>query len=215
MDSLASQAKSGDLEALAALFHQYEDRLRRMVEIRMDPKLLARIDPSDVLQEAYLDLVQRLPSFASRDEEMSMFVWMRLVTSEKLLQLRRQHVDAQKRAIGREVSINQKASDQSSACLADRLYGHFSSAGNKLVRDEMRQVLMNTLEAMEEIDREIILTQVSSANRKRLGRSGAAGGDRGGQVRRSLAAVPNGRDPQPQWPVGLAKHAVRLDASDR
>ena len=81
MDSLASKAKSGDLEALAALFHQYEDRLRRMVEIRMDPKLLGRIDPSDVLQEAYLDLVQRLPSFASRDEEMSMFVWMRLVTS--------------------------------------------------------------------------------------------------------------------------------------
>ena len=157
MDSLASKAKSGDLEALAALFHQYEDRLRRMVEIRMDPKLLGRIDPSDVLQEAYLDLVQRLPSFASRDEEMSMFVWMRLVTSEKLLQLRRQHVDAQKRSIGREVSIAANTSDQSSSCLTDHLYSHFSSAANKLILQEMRQVLMDTLDAMEEIDREIIL----------------------------------------------------------
>ena len=159
MDSLASKAKSGDLEALAALFHQYEDRLRRMVEIRMDPKLLGRIDPSDVLQEAYLDLVQRLPSFASRDEEMSMFVWMRLVTSEKLLQLRRQHVDAQKRSIGREVPIAANTSDQSSSCLADHLDGHFSSAANKLIRQEMRQVLMNTLESMDEIDREIILVR--------------------------------------------------------
>ena len=157
MDSLASKAKSGDLEALAALFHQYEDRLRRMVEIRMDPKLLGRIDPSDVLQEAYLDLVQRLPSFASRDEEMSMFVWMRLVTSEKLLQLRRQHVDAQKRSIGREVPIAANTSDQSSSFLTDHLYSHFSSAANKLIRQEMRQVLMDTLDAMEEIDREIIL----------------------------------------------------------
>ena len=88
-----------------------------------------------------------------------MFVWMRLVTSEKLLQLRRQHVDAQKRSIGREVPIAANASDQSSSCLTDHLHGHFSSAANKLIRQEMRQVLMNTLESMEEIDREIILVR--------------------------------------------------------
>ena len=154
---LIERAKSGDEDALADLFGRFKPRLRRVISVRMDQKLRGRLDPSDVLQEAFLDLAKRLPAFSSRDDQMSMFVWMRLVASEKLIQLHRQHVTAKKRSAGREVSIDAAAPDHSSICLAGHLLGHFSSAGNKLIREEMQRVLMSTLESMDEVDREIIL----------------------------------------------------------
>ena len=154
---LDSRVMSGDQEALAEVFDQVKDRLRRVIEVRLDPRMKGRVDPSDVLQEAFLDLIARQKSFSERKSGMSMFVWMRLVASEKLIQLRRQHVEAKKRSVGREVYIDSPSPQQSSVCLAGHLLGHFSSAGNRLIREEMKRVLMNTLDSMDEVDREIIL----------------------------------------------------------
>ena len=154
---LVSKAKAGDENALARLFDRFKSRLRRVVEVRMDHRLQGRVDPSDVLQEAFLDLARKLPAFNKRAEGISMFVWMRLVASEKLIQIHRNHIDMQKRSAGREVSIDAAIPDHSSICLAGHLLGRFSSAGNKLIRHEMKQVLMATLDAMDDIDREIIL----------------------------------------------------------
>lgn len=154
---LVSKAKAGDEIALAELFDRFKARLRRVVEVRMDHRLKGKVDPSDVLQEAFLDLANKLPAYTQRDVGMSMFVWMRLVASEKLIQIHRKHFDVQKRNAGREVSIDAAIPDHSSICLAGHLLGRFSSAGNKLIRQEMKQVLMATLDAMDDIDREIIL----------------------------------------------------------
>ena len=46
------QLRGGDRQALATLFEKYRDRLRRMVELRLEQRLRARIDASDVVQEA-------------------------------------------------------------------------------------------------------------------------------------------------------------------
>src|SRR5262249_58164202 len=60
---LIDRLRAGDREALSDLFHCYRERLRRMVELRMDPRVRARLDASDVLQEAYLDLAGDLDAY--------------------------------------------------------------------------------------------------------------------------------------------------------
>src|SRR6516165_8751363 len=102
--ALIERARGGDAEALNALFARHRDRLRRMVEMRLDIRLQARLDASDVLQEAYVEVVQRLDEYL-RDPKLPLFLWLRLVVGERLLKLHRHHLGAQMRDAGREVSL--------------------------------------------------------------------------------------------------------------
>ena len=70
------QAAAGDEKAMGRLFSEIRDRLKRMVELRLDQRIQGRVDASDVLQEAYVDLVQQLPGYA-RDPKLPFFLWMR------------------------------------------------------------------------------------------------------------------------------------------
>lgn len=154
--ALIQAAISGDQRALARLFDQFRLPLRRMVELRMDDRLKGRVDPSDVLQEAYLDLAAKLENFQTRGK-MSFFLWLRLVTGERLLNIHRRHLNAEKRDVRRELSIHQTYIPQaSSVSIAGHLIGNDSSASNRVIRAELRSKLRKTLDSMDEIDREII-----------------------------------------------------------
>ena len=74
---LLERLRTGGHGGLAALFGRHRDRLRRMVELRMDPRLQARLDPSDVLQEAYLEVARDLDAYL-RDPRLTPFLWLRL-----------------------------------------------------------------------------------------------------------------------------------------
>ena len=58
---LLERARAGDREALNALLARHRERLRRMVEMRLDTRLQARMDASDVVQEAYVDVAEPTP----------------------------------------------------------------------------------------------------------------------------------------------------------
>ena len=153
---LLKQALAGDIPALAALFSQHRDRLKRMVKLRLDRRLQGRVDASDVLQEAYLDLAQRLPEYG-REPKFPLYLWMRLVTGQRLAQVHRKHLGAAMRNAEQEVSIYQKALPQASTeFLASRLLGHFTSVSQRVVRAEQQIKLQETLNSMDEIDREIL-----------------------------------------------------------
>ena len=127
-----------------------------MVRFRLDPRLQGRVDPSDVLQEAYLDLAQKLPGYASKPP-MPFFLWLRLVVGERLLRVHRQHLDAAARDAGREISIHQGPLPRaSSASLAAQLLGRVTSASRAAVRAERQVRLQEILNAMDPIDREIL-----------------------------------------------------------
>jgi hypothetical protein len=89
-----TQAKAGDEAALAELFGRYRKRLRQMVRLRLDRRLQGRVDPSDLLQEAYLDASRKLPSY-SENENLLFFLWLRLVVGQKLTDLHRHHLGVQ------------------------------------------------------------------------------------------------------------------------
>jgi RNA polymerase sigma-70 factor (ECF subfamily) len=155
-DLLIDRAAAGDSAALAELFGRYRKRLRAMVRLRMDRRLQGRVDPSDVLQEAYLDVAQQLSSYLAKPE-MPFYLWLRLTTGQRLMRLHRQHLGAAIREAGREVSLHRGALPQaSSVSLAAQLLGKMTSASKAVERVEIQLRLQAALNGMDEMDREII-----------------------------------------------------------
>jgi RNA polymerase sigma-70 factor, ECF subfamily len=157
-DALIRRAAAGDREALAVLFHRHRKRLRQMVRLRLDRRLQGRVDPSDVLQEAFLDLAEKLPDYARQRSEIPLFLWLRLVTGERLLRVHRQHLGTAMRDAGREVSLYRGALPQaSSVSLAAQLLGRYTSASQAIIRAEVQLQLQQALNGMDPTDREIIV----------------------------------------------------------
>lgn len=147
--------KDGE-KALAEFFSLYRERLKRMVRFRLDRRLLGRIDESDVLQEAYLDAVKRVHHYVE-DPKMPLFVWLRLITGQRMIDLHRQHLGAKMRDADQEVSLNRATVPYaSSMCLAAHLVGHLTSPSQAAMRAETLERLERALEDMEPMDREIL-----------------------------------------------------------
>ena len=155
-EELLRRAAAGDAAALGTLWERHRARLRQMVRLRLDRRLQGRVDPSDVLQDAYLDTAARLPDYA-RDRPMPTDLWRRLVTGQRLAQVHRQHLGAAMRDAGREVSLYRGALPQaSSASLPARLLGRFTTASPAALRAERQLQLQAILNGLDEMDREIL-----------------------------------------------------------
>ena len=153
---LLTRLQQGDERALAELFSRHRDRLKRMVSFRLDPRLCGRVDASDVLQEGYLDAAQRIEHYL-RDPARSFYVWLRLVVGQRIVDLHRHHLAAQKRDAGQEVSLDFAGPSQAtSVCLAANLTGHLTSPSRAAARAETGARLQEALDRMDPIDREVI-----------------------------------------------------------
>jgi RNA polymerase sigma-70 factor (ECF subfamily) len=153
---LIERARAGDRQALSALLARHRDRLRRMVEIRLDTRLQARLDASDVVQDAFVEVAERLEEYL-RDPKLPLFLWLRLVVGERLMKLHRHHLGAQMRDAGREVSLYRGALPAaSSAALAAQLLGRHTSPTQAAVRAERILRVQEALNALDPIDREIL-----------------------------------------------------------
>jgi hypothetical protein len=98
---LLEQARAGNQGALNDLFARHRARLRRMVDLRLDGRLQARIDASDVIQEAFVEAVSRLDEYL-REPSYPLFLWLRLIVGERLLKLHRHHLGTHMRDVGLE-----------------------------------------------------------------------------------------------------------------
>jgi RNA polymerase sigma-70 factor (ECF subfamily) len=153
---LVKRLRMGDKNALAALFDSYRGRLRRMVELRMDPRLRARIDASDVLQEAYLELAGDLDVYLA-DLKMQPLLWMRLHVGRRLTTLHRRHLGTQMRDVGLEISLYREAlPEASSAALASMLLGRHTSPTQAAQRAERLLRVQEALNTLDPIDREVL-----------------------------------------------------------
>ena len=147
---------AGNRDALTEMFTIYRPRLWRMVNFRLHPKLRGRVDPDDVLQDAWLRAVERIEYFLI-DANRSCFVWFRLITVQTLIETHRRHLGAEKRSASREMSIHQQWDAQStSSSLAYHLQGHLTSPSTAMYRVEVAQQLDTILQGMDEIDREVL-----------------------------------------------------------
>jgi RNA polymerase sigma-70 factor (ECF subfamily) len=193
-DRLLRRAGEGDEASWGALLTRHADRLRRMVALRMDQRLQGRIDPSDVIQESYLEASRHLAEYL-RDPSLPFFLWLRGIAGNKLRELHRHHLATQLRDAGREVSIYRGTlPEATSAALAARLMGHETRPSEAAVRAEVKVRLQEALNSMDPIDREVLalrhFEQLTPAETARvLGIKEKAGGMRYVRALRRLKEV--------------------------
>ena len=113
-DLLLRRAQEGDQPAQDALLESYRGRLRRMIAIRIDKRLAARVDPSDVVQEALKDAHNRLPEYFA-DPQLSFYPWLRRIAWDRLVDMHRRHIGAERRSVLREHPGTPNLNDESVA----------------------------------------------------------------------------------------------------
>src|SRR5579864_3777951 len=119
-DELLERVKSGDDAARQRLLARHRTRLKRMIAVRIDRRLAARIDPSDVVQEALTEADRRLADYLKR-RPIAFYPWLRQIAWERLIQLHRHHIASRRRSVNREQADAPGLPDESLVRLADRL----------------------------------------------------------------------------------------------
>jgi RNA polymerase sigma-70 factor (ECF subfamily) len=156
VDELLIQATSGDHCSWEELMKRYRSRLRRMVSFRLDPRLLGRVDPSDVVQDVCLEAWQHFSTYAKQPDT-PFFLWLRAVAGHKLGDLHRHHLGSRMRDARREVSLYQGSpAGATSVALAAHLLGHLTRPSEAAVRAERKVQLQTALNSMDPIDREVL-----------------------------------------------------------
>jgi RNA polymerase sigma-70 factor, ECF subfamily len=155
IDVLLARIQEGDDEAFVELFARYRGRLKRLLEFRMDHRLRGREDASDVLQEVYIDAHQRLHHYLKKPE-LSFYVWLRQLTTQRLIDIHRRHLKAERRDIKQEISIDRLRSAATSASMASLLVAQLVSPSQLVIRAEMISQVELALDGMDPIDREVL-----------------------------------------------------------
>jgi RNA polymerase sigma-70 factor (ECF subfamily) len=154
---LIARLRAGDQQPLAELFDRHRAALRRLVSWRLDRRLRGRVDPSDVLQDVYIDLVQRVPGYVERPT-VPFPLWLRLLTGRRLLELHRQHLGAQMRNADLEISLEQGHWPTANPdCVAAHLTGNLTSPSQAALRAERETRLIEALDHMDPLDREVLV----------------------------------------------------------
>jgi RNA polymerase sigma-70 factor (ECF subfamily) len=151
-DDLLRQVLAGDRAAFDRLFSRCRPYLRRVIGLRMDPRLRPRLDPSDVVQEAELEAFRRLADYLER-RPMPFRLWLRKTALERLLMAQRSHLQAARRAVGREAP----QPDRSSLELVRQLLAAGSSPSQRLDRAERARRVTAALAQLGETDREVLV----------------------------------------------------------
>jgi RNA polymerase sigma-70 factor, ECF subfamily len=153
---LLQRAAGGDEQALQELFSRYRDRLKRMVRLRLSRRLQGRVDDSDVLQEAFLDVARRLPEYVQQPQ-LPFFLWLRHLTGLKLAEVHRRHLGTQLRDADREVTLHRGGLPEAdSVSLAAQLLGKLTTPSQAAIKAEQRLYVQEALNSMDPIDREVL-----------------------------------------------------------
>lgn len=149
---LLLRARQGDQQAITDLCSRHRARLQRAVELQLDHRLAARLDPADVVQETYLEAARRLPEFFARGE-LPFYLWLRWLAREQVLLHQRRHLGTEKRALGRE----ERLPIDSSAQFVRGILGKGPTPSRAAAAAELAERLHQALGQLDESEREIIL----------------------------------------------------------
>jgi RNA polymerase sigma-70 factor (ECF subfamily) len=199
---LTERLRAGQPDALAGLFHHYRDRLLRMVDLRLDARVRSRLDPADVVQDAFLDATKRLDDYI-RDPKLPPFLWLRLIVGERLTTLHRHHLGTRMRDAGREVSLYREALPQAStAALASMLLGRQTSPTQAAQRAERLLRVQEALNSLDPTDREVLaLRHFEQLNRSEAALALAITEEAG--AKRYIRALKRLKDVLAKMPGGL------------
>jgi RNA polymerase sigma-70 factor (ECF subfamily) len=152
---LLARAAAGDGVAWGALLTTHQERLARIVAFRLDPRLRGRIDSMDVVQEAFVEASAHRPDYF-RAPAVPLFLWLRGVVSNKLLELHRHHLGTHMRDVKLERPLEAPCWSDESAALCAHLTAGLTRPSVAAVRGEVRQRLAEALDTMDPTDREVL-----------------------------------------------------------
>jgi RNA polymerase sigma-70 factor (ECF subfamily) len=171
-DGTGQRPPTQDACAIAELFAGYRERLRGIVALRLDKRLQGRLDPSDVVQDAYVEATRRFHEYTGQSA-LSPYLWLRLLTMQQLQLVHRQNLNVQARDARREVAIASATySEVSSEALALRILDSTSTPSESVARLEAQARLQAALETLDAVDREMLalrhFEQLSNAEAAQL-----------------------------------------------
>jgi RNA polymerase sigma-70 factor (ECF subfamily) len=155
LDALFARATAGDRAVAGDLVTRFDERLRRIVRARLDPRVARRADADDVLQEVHVEALSRLPAYAA-DRSMPFFLWMRFLAVQRCAALARLHLGTGARDARRETPLVPADSAASSDLFASHLAASATSPSATVAREEVRQRLRIALDAMDAGDRDVL-----------------------------------------------------------
>jgi RNA polymerase sigma-70 factor (ECF subfamily) len=156
IEDLLNPAAAGDEIALRQLLDRHREPLRRMVAVRLDRRLSARLDPSDVVQEALADATRKLQEYA-RNRPLPFYPWLRRLAAERLALAHRRHIKVTGRSVCLEHVGTFDPFGGSSGLLIDRLAASGTSPTANLRLDELRQRVRRALDALGEGERDVLI----------------------------------------------------------
>jgi RNA polymerase sigma-70 factor (ECF subfamily) len=122
----------------------------------MDPRLRGRVDAADVVQDAFAEASKHRADYF-RAAKLPLFLWLRGVVTNKMLEIHRHHLGTCMRDAKRELSLDAPwRLDDTRGALCQQLTGHLTSPSVAAVRVEVRRRLAEALDKMNATDREVL-----------------------------------------------------------
>lgn len=140
----------GGASELTALFMRSRGHIRRLVESRLDKRLLARVDASDIVQETYLRATAGMETYL-KSPKVPPIIWLRLIGKHIVAETHRRHF-RDKRSPERENDWYHDGNDLLSQKLVDSMH----SVGSWMAKREMAMKVRDAIKNLSEQDREII-----------------------------------------------------------
>lgn len=142
---------------LVSEFSKHRESLWKAVFFRLDHRLSGRVDPDDVLQEAWLDANRRLNQFVREKNSWSMLVWIRVILKQTLVNVHRRHFFSKKRDASKEVAKNQHHEKDNAPTLAETCFARTATPSRVVMRKELATEIESALDQMRPNDRAILL----------------------------------------------------------
>lgn len=198
--TLLANAKQGDEAAVGALLERHRESLRRLVRLRLDRRLAARVDASDVVQDVLLEASGRLADYL-RDPAMPFHLWLRSMARDRIIDMHRRHRAAEKRSVEKERPLHAHFGDRSSIELAGVLKDPELTPAAATLKKELEARFLAALDELSEDDRDILLMRHfeglgNGEAAEALGLSPAAAGMRHLRALRRLREILEGDEPE-------------------
>jgi RNA polymerase sigma-70 factor (ECF subfamily) len=149
---LTKQVQAGQIEAFEPLFDRHREYLMRLADLRLDSRVRPRVDPSDVVQETYMEAHRRFQDYV-RSPPLPFRLWLRQIACDQSLKARRRHLETARRTVEREMSLP----DQSSFLLARQIRGMASTPSQELQKKELTRRVREAIAGLPEHEREVVV----------------------------------------------------------
>jgi RNA polymerase sigma-70 factor (ECF subfamily) len=155
-DQLIELAATGDASAVKTLLEQHRERLLHMVAVRMDPRVVQRLDASDVVQDSLLEAHEKFAEYAGT-RPLPLYPWLRQIAWQHLMHAHERHIHTKKRSVVREQASVVMLSDDSVQGLVEHLVDSQTSPSGKVMREELQQRIRGALADMSPRDGDILV----------------------------------------------------------